>query len=492
MTDKPNFLIIMPDQHRHDILGCAGKQVKTPHLDRLASEGVRFVNTFTQSPLCVPARASFQTGKYVHETHCSTNKTFIHENCPEWINDTFLNILQRNGYYNVDMGKMHLIAHQDNYDATRRVGDQNPKIIDHVKYYNSKLKELGFDEIETVCGKMESTRVGSIYTDKLKEKDLLDTYQMWLRKYPIINAEPIPLPREYYIDYFVGDLATNWLKRYIKKPENNKPFCLFVGFPGPHDPFDCIEEYTKLYDPDTIEVKDEEMRRPDRPIPPYSLVSKGVSRSNKVTKEFIQDCRAKYYGNVTLIDEKVGELVKVLEDNDLLDDTWIIYTSDHGEQLGGHKLFMKFVFYRSSVQVPLIIRPPKGIESRIVEQDVELIDIPATLLDIVGIDIPESHRGKSFLPLIFDKNTKDYQHKELCISQVFNYIMGVNKEWKFVFNISNGKLLELYNRSEDFYENHNLANEEEGKRTGKYLLDKYFNHIIPNSEFKPVDILKSL
>ena len=96
------------------------------------------------------------------------------------------------------------------------------------------------------------------------------------------------------------------------------------------------------------------------------------------------------------------------------------------------------------------------------------------------------------LPLIFDNKPKDYQHKELCISQVFNYIMGVNKDWKFVFNISNGKLLELYNRSEDFYENHNLANVEEGKRIGKDLLDRYFNDLIPNSGFKPVDILKSL
>ena len=492
MSQKPNFIIIMPDQHRHDILGCAGSQVNTPNIDRLASEGVRFVNTFTQSPLCVPARASFQTGKYVHETHCNTNKTFIHENCPQWINDTFLNLLQRNGYYNVDIGKMHLVAHQNSYDATRRVGDQNPKIIDHVKYYNSKLKELGFDEVETVCGKMESTRVGSIYTDKLEEKGLLDIYQKWLKKYPIINAEPIPLPKEYYIDYFVGDLAVDWLKNHVNSSERNNPFCLFVGFPGPHDPFDCIEEYVKAYDPNTIEVKKEEMIKPDKPIPPYSLVAKGVSRSNKVTKQFIQDCRAKYYGNVTLIDQKVGELIKVMEDNGLLDNTWIIYTSDHGEQLGGHKLFMKFVFYRSSVQVPLIIRPPKGIEGRVVEQDVELIDIPATLFDIIGIDLPENHHGKSLLPFIYENDYKKLQHKKLCISQVFNYIMGVNEDWKFVYNILNGKFLELYDRKEDYYENNNLANDEKGKKIGKQILDKYFKEIVPCSEFREVDILKSL
>lgn len=491
MSQKPNFIIIMPDQHRADILACAGKQVKAPNLDRLASEGVRFENTFTQSPLCVPARASFQTGRYVHETYCNTNKTFIHENCPQWIDATFLNILQKHGYYNVDIGKMHLVSHKNAYDATRRVGDQKAELVDHVKHYDSKLMELGFDEVEVVCGKMESAKVGSIYTDTLKEHGLLKTYQEWLRKYPIVNAEPMPVPKEYYIDYFVGDLAVNWLNNYIEDSEHDNPFCLFVGFPGPHDPFDCVEEYTKKYDPNAIEVKDEEIQLPDRPCPPYSFVSKGVSRSRSVTKEFIQECRAKYYGNVTMIDEKVGELIEILENNDLLDNTWIIYTSDHGEQLGGHKLFMKFVFYRSSVQVPLIIRPPKGMKEKIISEDVELIDIPATILDILNLELPSGHKGKSLLPLISGEN-EGVQHKEICISQVFNYIMGVTENWKVVYDITNGKLLELYNRNEDFYENNNLKNTPKGKEVGSQLYEKYFKDIVEQSEFEKVDILSSL
>jgi choline-sulfatase len=491
MSEKPNIIIIMPDQHRADILGCAGKQVKTPNLDRLASEGVRFSNTFTQSPLCVPARASFQTGRYVHETYCNTNKNFIHENCPEFINTTFLNILQEHGYYNVDMGKMHLVSHQNAYDAARRVGNQNPKITDHVKNYNSKLKELGFDEVETVCGKMESTRVGSIYTDTLKEQNLLKTYQKWLKKYPIINAEPMPIPKEYFIDYFVGDLAINWLKNYMENKDTSQPFCLFVGFPGPHDPFDCVKEYTQLYDPNSIEIKDEEIMLPDRPCPPYTFVSKGISRSKSVTKDFIKDCRAKYYGNVTLIDEKVGELINILEENQLLDNTWIIYTSDHGEQLGGHKLFMKFVFYRSSVQIPLIIRPPKGTEKKVINNDVELIDVAATIFDILNLELPPNHHGKSLTHFIFGTHDGSH-HKEICISQVFNYIMGVTEDWKVVFDITNGKLLELYNRKEDFYENNNLKNTSKGKEIGKQLYQTYFKNIISQSKFEKVDILKSL
>ncbi len=493
MGKKPNFIVIMPDQHRADILGCAGRKVKTPNLDRLASEGVRFTNCFTQSPLCVPARASFMTGAYVHRTHCNTNKTFVHENCPELLDNALLNILKKQGYYNVDMGKLHLVNHQGAYSGARRVGEKNPELKDHVRRYDPKVKEFGFDQVEVVCGKMESTRVGSIFTDTLKKKGYLDIYQEWLKKYPIINAEPMPVPKEYYIDYFVGDLAVNWLKAFTNSEKKNDPFFLFVGFPGPHDPFDCVEEYVKDYDPDSIEVSDEEIQLPDRPVAPYNMVSKGVSRSRKVTKDFIRDCRAKYYGNVTLIDEKVGELIQVLEENDMLEDTWIIYTSDHGEQLGGHRLFMKFVFYRSSVQVPLIIRPPKGMKGKIVKNDVELVDIPATILDLLGFPLPNHHKGKSLMPFI-EGNDEEYLHKDLCISQVFNYIMGVDKDWKFVFDITDGKLVELYNRKDDFYENNNLRNTPEGKKIGEELYQKYFAKIISKAknEFEKVDMLGSL
>ena len=116
MADKPNFVIIMPDQHRADVLGCAGTPVKTPNIDRLASEGVRFTKAFTQAPLCVPARAAFLVGRYVHETRTYTNKHFIHESNSELIKESFLKILKENGYINIDIGKMHLVLHHE-YDA---------------------------------------------------------------------------------------------------------------------------------------------------------------------------------------------------------------------------------------------------------------------------------------------------------------------------------------------------------------------------------------
>ena len=484
MTDKPNFVIIMPDQHRADVLGCAGTPVKTPNIDRLAAEGARFTSAFTQAPLCVPARAAFLTGRYIHETRTYTNKNFLHESNAELIKWSFLKALKEKGYFNVDIGKMHLVQHYG-YDALHKAGDKNLKIVDHVEKHYPKMYDLGFTECQEVCGKMESAYVGSCYMEALKKENLLETYHHWATKYPILYAEPIPLPKEFFIDYFVGDLATNWINEYVKGPNSEKPFCLFVGIPGPHDPFDCVEEYRKMYDPEDIELNEEEIQDAKRPLPRYVANSRTISRSKFLTDDYIKKSKAAYYANVTLIDEKVGEIRKALEENGLLDNTWIIYTSDHGEQLGDHKLFMKFVFYRASVQVPLVIRPPGGMNGRVIENDVELIDIPTTLLDILNMDLPPEHRGKSLMPFLNEAPvSEDYHHKDLIISQVGNYAMGVTKNWKFVVDSSTGKLLELYDRKNDFYENNNLRHTPEGKKIGNELYQKYLEEKIPKVEVK--------
>ncbi|MFX0083604.1 MAG: sulfatase [Candidatus Hodarchaeota archaeon] len=481
MGTKPNFVIIMPDQHRADIMGCAGHPiVKTPNLDRLASEGVRFKNTITQSPLCVPARAVHLLGRYVHELGTYSNRTFIHERCPELIQDSFLNILKHNGYETIDIGKQHFVRH---LSKGRTAKLELGSLDDHAKNHEAGMKEIGFTEIQEVCGKMESRRVGSYYTDALEEHDLLKAYQEHLTKYPILLAEPIPLPSEYYIDNFVGDLAIKWLKNYNNIQDSNKPFCLFIGIPGPHDPFDCIKEYVDLYNPEEVNLNGEEIQGPKRPFPYYISVSRNISRSKNLTEDYIKKSRAAYYANVTLIDQKIGEIRKILEEKGLLDNTWIIYTSDHGEMLGDHKLFMKFVFYRSAVMIPLIVRPPEGIKGKVFEQDVELLDIPATIFEILNINPPPNHRGKSLLPFIYDDTLdKNYHHKELCISQVGKFIMGATTKWKFVFNITSGRLLELYDRTNDYYENNNLAHSSEGKVIGEELYNKYFKEITPRGQ----------
>jgi len=478
MADKPNFIIIMPDQHRADILGCAGTPVKTPNLDRLALEGIRFTNAITQSPLCVPTRASMLTGRYVHETEVYGNHVFLHETHPGMIKTSFLNILKENGYETVDVGKMHYVRHKAGHG--KRIEGKDFSQLDHVKNQVSKMKEIGFTEVQEVSGKMGSFSVGSIYTDALKENNLLDKLKQHIAKFPMIYSDPMPLPEEFYIDSFVGNLAIKWLENYANNNDSKKSFCLFMGFPGPHDPFDCIKEYRDLYNPEDIELNEEELKEPKRPFPFYVTLSRSISRSKFITKEYIQKCRAAYFANVTLIDKKIGQLRDVLEKAGLLENTWIIYTSDHGEQLGDHKLFMKFVFYRSSVNVPLIIRPPNGMKGKIIEQDVELIDIPATIFDILNIKLPPNHRGKSLMPFV-NKDTliEKYQHKEFCLSQVGGYAMGATNKWKFVVDVATGKLLELYDRNNDYYENNNLAKTLEGKEIGAKLYHEYLEKIIP-------------
>ena len=116
----------------------------------------------------------------------------------------------------------------------------------------------------------------------------------------------MPLPKEYYIDNYVGDLAIKWLENYNNDQETTKPFCLFIGFPGPHDPFDCIKEYVDLYNPEDIKLNGEEIQEPKRPFPQYVSVSRSISRSKFLTEDYIKRSRAAYYANVTLIDQKIG------------------------------------------------------------------------------------------------------------------------------------------------------------------------------------------
>ena len=207
MVEKPNFIIIMPDQHRADIMGCAGNPlVKTPNLDRLASEDVRFTNTVTQSPLCVPARAAHLLGRYVHELGTYSNSTYIHDKCPELIPHSFLNILKNIGYETVDIGKMHFVRHKSKGHGARIEGKDFSE-VDHVKNHIPQMKEMGFNEVQEVGGKMESFGVGSTYTEALEENNLFEVFKKHLTKFPIKYAEPMPLPKEYYIDNYVGDLA---------------------------------------------------------------------------------------------------------------------------------------------------------------------------------------------------------------------------------------------------------------------------------------------
>lgn len=443
MSAMPNILILMADQHRADILGCAGDPVvRTPNIDRLAAEGIRFDNAYCQGPLCMPARASFLTERYVRDHGVYENRWAVPVDLP-----TFLHSIQQTGYHTACIGKMHLWVHGErNTDGTRATTDARQRADQMVDY--------GFAEpIETV-GKLATVNIGSEYTDHLAERGLLGTYREWVAKrqygrgsgaetLPNWATGSIPIPAEDYIDAWHADRVVRWLEEY----DRDEPWCMWVGFPGPHDPWDAPAEYVDLYRHGAMPMPGS-LRRPDIPEDgPFrdflSFFLWKHSDSATMTDEVIQSVRQHYYADVTVIDDGVARIRQALEKTGQADNTWIIYTADHGEMLGEHRMLMKMVFYEPSVRVPLIIRPPLGTDPAVVTDLVEHLDVPATIRAIAGAPGHESFEGEA---LLGGDGRLTGHRREAVFSE--NYGMGMVRtgRHKLVFHedsVSPGQLFDL-------------------------------------------------
>jgi choline-sulfatase len=389
---QPNLLVIMADQHRADVMGCSGDPVvRTPNIDRLAAEGVRFSRTTCQGPLCMPARASYLTGRYVRDHGVYSNWAEVDPGLP-----THPRALRDAGYHTAVIGKTHLY----------RPGDHGARHVDEMDHL---LHAYGYAEIHGTGDKFD-TNVSNIYFDHLRALGLLDPYVDHMRAHsyhgedergvgaskslPTWDATPMPLPVDAYIDVWHGEQAVRWLEAY----DRDEPFHLFVGFPGPHDPWDAPAEAVAGYDLDTIPLP-RSTQRPDlTDTGRYGTLIEGLlalSDSATMDLDAIRAMRRAYYAAVTLIDDAVGRIVDALGRTGRLDDTWIVYTSDHGEMAGDHSLLSKCLFYTPTVRVPLVVRPPGGMTGRVVDDLVEHVDLAATLVELAGADPLPGSEGRS-------------------------------------------------------------------------------------------------
>jgi choline-sulfatase len=390
----PNIVVVMADQHRADFLGCAGAPgVHTPTLDRLAGEGARFSRVLCQGPLCMPARASFLTERYARDHGVYTNWAEVD---PSW--PTYVRAMRDAGYHTVQIGKAHLYRF-DSYHAA------------HTDELAPRIVELGFAEVHE-SGDKFSTGEPNAYTDHLRERGLFDIYAQHIRdrayqgesetganatkRVPMWDATPVPLPLDAYFDQWQGDQAVSWIENY----RGDAPFFAFVGFPGPHDPWDAPAEARARYD--GVEVmSSRSTRRPDPTVAgSYGRMLKAflhLSDSRTMDDAAIAAMRTAYAANVSVIDDAVGRIVAALDAKGVLDDTWVIYTSDHGEMAGDHGLMSKCVFYRGATRVPLIIRPPRGTAPVVVDDLVEHVDVSATLRAIAGVPACPGGEGHSLL-----------------------------------------------------------------------------------------------
>lgn len=372
---RPNVLFFLADQFRADAVGAVGGWTHTKALDRLAAEGCLFSRAITDSPECVPARMSLATGLYPHQTGVWVNGMFtLNPRYPNW-----MRAIADAGYRTSLFGKTHLHPHQ---------GDLRDR--------QDLMHAYGLHHVDEIAGPRASMEVGSHMTAGWQAKGLWEAYRTDLRerfsrKTPA--ARPSTLGLEEYYDVYVARRASEYLRGY----RETAPWFCWISFAGPHEPWDTPEPYASLYDPHTM------------PLPVAFDVSDagtGLTRDAfasldkhpPLTIDDARRLRANYAGGVTLIDERIGEILDIVRARGELDDTLVVFTSDHGEMNGDHGLIYKSQFFAAALDIPLIVSPPAHCRARRGERLAglaQLMDVGATIADYCGAPIDPSTQALS-------------------------------------------------------------------------------------------------
>ncbi|TPG58629.1 DUF4976 domain-containing protein [Roseomonas nepalensis] len=431
MADKPNIILIMTDQQRYDSIAALGfPHVSTPNLDRMVAEGVTLTECHITAPSCVPSRASLFTGYYPHTTGVLANGQ-------EW-QHTWVERLRDAGYRCVNVGKMHTIPYEsDSGFHERYVVENKDRYMEGRWYFDEWDKALAAHGL--VKQQREEYRKRPDYRTRLGAFD-------W------------ELPEALHSDAFVGNMARWWVNTYPP----TEPLFLQVGFPGPHPPFDPPARYSEPYlrandlplpsparaELDGLHPALKEKRRHDVEVDHDS-----VAWSLDPTPDQMHRLWAHYLGNVTLIDEKIGELLSALRERGYLEDAVVIFTSDHGECLGDHGLIQKWSMYDVVTRVPTILwstagRFPGG---RRVEGQCQLFDLGPTILELAGLTPPADFEARSLLPALEGKEWTPRTHVfceqagDVALGGV-EFITGVRSDgWKLVHfkGSAEGQLFDL-------------------------------------------------
>lgn len=337
-----NQLIIMTDSHWRDALGCYGHPLaRTPHLDALAARGTRFAEAWCTSPLCVPSRASFATGRYVHEIGAWDNAHPYLGKPPSWAHR-----LREAGQRVTSIGKLH---YRDEHDDT---GFARQILPMHMVAEGGDLRGLLRDPLPP-------PRKTSWIARDLGAGD---------SKYIRYDAK-------------ITEAALSWL-REAAAGAHGAPWTLFLSFISPHPPHRAPAEFMALYPPEEMD------RPPVGPQPPHPWLA--ALRQSRNDDDFFDDDKrrlavAGYLANITLLDGRIGEVLSLLDTLGLSGTTRVLYTSDHGDMLGARGIWGKHCMHERALAVPLIAAGPGVPSGHVCRTPASLLDLYATALDGAGM-----------------------------------------------------------------------------------------------------------
>lgn len=389
---RPNILFVLADQHRHDALGCAGNRaVQTPALDAMAAQGVRFERVWCQSPICQPSRASLITGRYPHENGIVQN--FQSDFDPGW--PTFMKSLKDCGYVTANVGKTHYFSSHEGRDAPGT----------DTRAYAPDIAAFGFDYVLEEFDQHIHLKEGleTPYLAFLEQAGLRETYLDMVRSVmPFTPHHWDGITSRLPDGYDHTDFMTREALKWIDGTETQKPFFLQLSYVQPHSPLIGSRRWMAHYAEADVRLGPRSKAHSKVKVwdDHLSALSRR-SRQDQLSDDYLRQATRAYYSMVSGIDEGIGKIVRRLEDRGQLDNTWIVYSADHGEMLGDHGLMAKGNFYRSSVQVPAIVRPPRptAAAGSTYRGLCESTDLVATMLDAAGALPPPDARGLSLLPI---------------------------------------------------------------------------------------------
>ena len=382
--EKPNIIFIMVDQMRGDCLGADGnKVVQTPNLDWLAACGSRFNHAYSAVPSCLPARANLWSGQNQWHTGVlgmgwgqgPTPNDFLH---------TIPGELTKAGYRTHMVGKGH---------------------------FSPQRTSMGFDTTELdESGRMPSSEHRSWFKENANPNVTPDDHGVSFNSWHA---------RSWHTDEYLHPTAWTMNRSidFLEKREKDRPFFLNISFARPHSPYVPPQYYFDLYNNQELpepSVGDWAIMHDD----PETAADPSAWRG-KMTPEQIHRARAGYYGEISFIDTQIGRLINWVGRREIAQNTWFVFTSDHGDMQGDHNLWRKTYAYEGSTRIPFIVAPAKnlGMKARkVVDEVVELRDIMPTILEAAGVDVPNTVDGASLLSVMEkpDENWRKYIHGEHC------------------------------------------------------------------------------
>ncbi|MFT5496470.1 MAG: arylsulfatase [Kiritimatiellia bacterium] len=453
---RPNIIFIITDQQRFDTIRELGfDYMETPNLDRLVREGTTLTNCHITAASCAPSRASLFTGYYPHTTG-------ILRNADSWTRSWIENLAD-SGYRCINVGKMHSYPYHTPLGFHERYVVENKDRYMEERWY--------FDE----------------WDKALKARGLVKQQREHYRLRPdyraCLGAFLWELAEDMHSDMFVGDTATWWID---SKPKVEEPLFLQIGFPGPHPPYDPTERFLKKYedkDLPLLPVTQEELDEQPAALKGLRQHNQDVDHDSVVlelnpTEAQRHRQRAHYLANVTMIDEKIGEILEALEAKGYLENAVVFFTSDHGDCLTDHGHSQKWTMYDIITRMPVIAWAPGRFEAnKRIDGLCSQMDLGPTILELAGIEPPASMEAETLLPALEGKDWTPREHvyaeqqQDMILTDTEFMTMVRSTEWKLVHFLGedDGQLFDLVN---DPTEVKNLWNDPAHAEQKRTLLDQ--------------------